>query len=408
LGFWDDQHHQAILLRYVASHQSKFGNVAWRDWPEYAEAEGIHPTTAPAARNAYKRLRRKLFGQIGEETPEEVIVRWSDAQGSGEIDADEVVPAETTPSEARSPGESVASGLNRQEGDDLDRGQLSRGISDAAVRRMLKDIVAEQMGRGPQGQLPTKLVDDDSVERTLIFSDLHAPYEDKEAWEVFLRFTEWFQPHRLIANGDIIDMYNVSRFSRNPMRKENLQDEVDYTKKKLGEITEAAKGADRYFVMGNHEDRLRRYLWKNPELSSLDALALPRILNLDALGFDFYDLTDELWLPPGDILVTHGTLVRKGAGNSARFEMEKHGCHGVTGHCHRLAQYYKAIHGKPKIWCEGGHLSDVGQVDYISHPDWTSGFTVIYHLEDSFIMQVVPILKIDGGKRIAFEGRLWS
>lgn len=257
-------------------------------------------------------------------------------------------------------------------------------------------------------QHSSRLMEETKVQRSLVFGDLHCPYEDRAAWDLFLRFAEWFQPSRLIANGDLCDCYSVSSYNKSPQRKDRFQHEIDITKQRLREICDACPDAKKDYNEGNHEARLKAYLWRNPELASLDALAVPHLLSLDEMGFQYHGGADDLWLPPGDLLVTHGSVICKYSGYTAKAEMERHGCHGISGHTHRLNMFYRTIHGKPRVWAEGGHLSDVKQVEYTINPDWLLGFCVVYHIGSQFLIQAIPIVEIDGQKRIFFEGLLWT
>lgn len=81
-------------------------------------------------------------------------------------------------------------------------------------------------------------------------------------------------------------------------------------------------------ITGNCE-RIQRYLKKHPELYSLDALKLPNLLGLDKFNIEYSDKGIKL----GSLKIIHGTIVRKFSGYTARAEMEKNDCSGISGHC---------------------------------------------------------------------------
>ena len=62
--------------------------------------------------------------------------------------------------------------------------------------------------------------------------------------------------------GDIVDCYQLSVFSSNPSRQFSLQDEFDATQAWLRRRVKKNPNARRIYMEGNHEDRLRRWLWK--------------------------------------------------------------------------------------------------------------------------------------------------
>lgn len=140
-------------------------------------------------------------------------------------------------------------------------------------------------------------------------------------------------------------------------------------------------------ITGNCE-RIQRYLKKHPELYSLDALKLPNLLGLDKFNIEYSDKGIKL----GSLKIIHGTIVRKFSGYTARAEMEKNDCSGISGHTHRLAVYYKRTPSRDLMWAESGCLCDLNP-EYINDPSWNQGFLYGYVEKDSFSIMPVPIVK---------------
>jgi 3',5'-cyclic AMP phosphodiesterase CpdA len=116
-----------------------------------------------------------------------------------------------------------------------------------------------------------------ACDTTAIIGDLHVPFHDEQALGSALSYIRELKPDRLVLNGDIPDFYAISRFSRDPSRRDKLQDEIDETNDILDTIDSVLKpGCEKHWVVGNHEDRLRRFLWDNPEIASLRDLSLER------------------------------------------------------------------------------------------------------------------------------------
>jgi hypothetical protein len=63
----------------------------------------------------------------------------------------------------------------------------------------------------------------------LIYSDTHFPFHDAGVLAVVQAIAEDTQPDWLIHGGDLLDCRHLSRFSKNPERKENQQDEIENT-----------------------------------------------------------------------------------------------------------------------------------------------------------------------------------
>ena len=137
-----------------------------------------------------------------------------------------------------------------------------------------------------------------------------------------LQIVSDFHPDLLVVGSDGIDFCGISHFDRDPARvKEGgLQSEIDAWKTNQREWADAAGEGLRWFIPGNHEDRLRKYLWRHPELYGLKALSLPKILELEELGIG-YDESDEL-IVEDSLVIKHGQIVRSHSAMTARAELE--------------------------------------------------------------------------------------
>lgn len=249
-------------------------------------------------------------------------------------------------------------------------------------------------------------------QRTIAASDAHTPYHDPYAFDLFLKVVTIFQPNLLVLNGDWSDFYAVSAYDKNPERIKNgrLQEELDAFKALMRRLV-AVKPSDCriVFLPGNHEDRLRRYLWRNPALFGLDALELPNLLGLAELGIEYEP--QEVLLANGNLVIKHGTKVRPAAGASAMAELQEEmfSISTITGHTHRMGAAY-ATHRRGIVgaW-EGGCLcSKVVSEDYKRNPNWQLGITTIYSDSAGDAFSVVPVafLGEGAGMKATLEGRL--
>ncbi len=205
-------------------------------------------------------------------------------------------------------------------------------------------------------------------------TDEHHPFADHRARNVALQIIQDFNPDIITAGSDALDFYKVSSFVKDPEQfNQSLQFEIDEWKKSQREWNDASPNASRYFIVGNHEARLRRYVnGKAPELASLASLQLPELL-----GFSELDLrmarNNEISVD-GKLLVKHGSVVRKHSAYTARAELEseKYGINIFTGHTHRGGTHYATTRRGIVAAHEGFCLCSLNPM-YLSNPNWQQG-----------------------------------
>jgi len=229
-------------------------------------------------------------------------------------------------------------------------------------------------------------------ERSVFLGDAHIPYQDPDVLKLVIEFVKDFQPDRLFVLGDWVDFYDLSVFDKDPNRKNKLQRELDLGQAYLEDLVEAAPNSKRVFMQGNHEDRLRKWLWANEEIASLRGMGIEELLGLRELGFETYDY-HQVYNYNG-FLVKHGDLVRKHAGYTARAELENSGVSGISGHTHRLGSHHKRDHAGQVVWYEAGCVCDL-EPHYTVRPNWQQGFGIGWHESrgNRFFVELIPIIK---------------
>lgn len=220
-----------------------------------------------------------------------------------------------------------------------------------------------------------------------LYGDSHHPFQDERALAVVRSIAEDSQPDVLVHMGDLVDCYSISAFDRNPERMQSLQQEIDSARSHLLHMREAVPAARFVLLEGNHEDRLRRLIWKleGPArmLTSLrafqEALSWPNLLQLGGLGIEFYpygrEQTRANILPK--FILKHGNVVRKWSGWTAKAEWERYGKSGASGHTHRKGVFYHKKHDGNTVWIEVGCTCDLDQ-EYAPDPDWQQGCALIH------------------------------
>ena len=149
------------------------------------------------------------------------------------------------------------------------------------------------------------------MNRIIFPTDEHHPYTNYHAVNLALQICHDFDPTIRIAGSDGVDFYSLSRFDKNPDRIHSLQDEIDSWCATQRSWLSAAPNATNYFLVGNHEDRLRRWLWKHPELHSLRTLSLESLFEFDRLKLQMADRDGQEMVFNDKLVVTHGSIVRK-------------------------------------------------------------------------------------------------
>ncbi len=217
------------------------------------------------------------------------------------------------------------------------------------------------------------------AERVMIISDIHAPFHDKKAVSIAKKYIQDYKPNHLIINGDVVDFYSISRWDKSPSRKLNVSSEIESANYVLDYIFDATKkSTNKYFNLGNHDIRMRKFVWRNPELDGLEELDISNLLKMKDRNVEVsvpstdYWRTDTGHLKIGDTLITHGDNTLngcKGGMNAGYNTMKSFGMSTIIGHTHRLN---KKSHTSPYhnwVGIEGGHLAK-----QTGTADWQQGF----------------------------------
>lgn len=245
-------------------------------------------------------------------------------------------------------------------------------------------------------------------------TDEHHPYQDSQAVGLAMKIVSDFDPDLLVVGSDGMDFYGLSHFDKNPNRmKSGLQKEIDSWKAGQRAWRDAAKRAARMYIKGNHEDRLRKHLWRHPELYGLNALTLQKLIGLDELGI-FYDPepTDEAntEINVNDLLVIrHGSYVKKLSAWSARAEAEKefYAVSTLTGHTHRDGSFFVTTR-RGIIQAQEGFCLCRLDPEYTQHPNWQQGIVLAEVNEDSVSFEPVLFQTFRSRKTARFRGKEYS
>lgn len=208
--------------------------------------------------------------------------------------------------------------------------------------------------------------------KILILGDVHIPFHCEQSLYAAVDWGVKWKPDVLLINGDFCDFYSISRFERNPKAR-LLADEVDMQIEGLAWLARKFAKAKKYFKLGNHEDRWRKYIWnKAPELWGLNACRMENLLGLEDLGYEV--IFDNLMMA-GDLAVAHGHEVHTSSSISpARGALLKGNHDILIAHHHKTSDSVKQnLFHKPTRAYSIGCLCHLNP-EYARINEWNNGF----------------------------------
>lgn len=243
-------------------------------------------------------------------------------------------------------------------------------------------------------------------DRVLVLSDTQFPFSDIKLLETIDRFIEDWKPTDIFYNGDITDCYEISDFDRRPERLFNLQDEFEMTADWTARHRRLTK-CRQWWVDGNHEERMNRTIWRKAQGFSFMVADIAEALELEkwTKGFVPYGKHFDYL----GFIITHGTIVRKNAGYTARAMMEKYRSSGVSGHTHRAGSHSMTDHReRSHTWYEQGCLCRL-DLDYLkAHPDWQHAFVLGTVYGGALHPQLVRVVETKRGRGFVAAGTYYK
>lgn len=238
--------------------------------------------------------------------------------------------------------------------------------------------------------------------KVLILNDHQIPFHDRDVIGAVHTFARDLDPDLIILNGDIFDFYQISTFSQNPSRRFSLQDELDMARAYLWSLRRQHPNARIILVEGNHEDRLRRFLWKYAaQLSSLRALTVETLLGLAEMEIESIPYMSRVNLL--GFRIEHGYKASASKAypvNVARYMAIATGASGLVGHTHHFSTYSWTDSRSDHTYVENGALCRF-DLEYAPFPNWQHGFT--YGVCYNGIFYITPTRVLPAGFRAEGE-----
>lgn len=211
----------------------------------------------------------------------------------------------------------------------------------------------------------------------LALSDVHFPYHDETALSAAIRYGIDNKVNTILLNGDILDFYQLSRFDKDPS-KPKMQVELDMGRWFMKALREAFPNARIYYKIGNHEDRLEKWLrLKAPEWIGTEEFELKALLRFGEHRIELID--SQATIKAGHLNIIHGhEYMGGGTVNPARNLYLKAKASTICGHFHRKSEFItRDINNNMQGAWTTGCLCELYPEYMKGHTDWVHGFAHI-------------------------------
>lgn len=215
-----------------------------------------------------------------------------------------------------------------------------------------------------------------SIKKVLLISDLHIPYQDNEAITTALSYGKKQEIDAIFINGDLIDVYMLSFHEKDP-RKRSIANELEDCRTFFKGLRKAFDGIPIYYIPGNHEVRLERYLKvKAPELLDVEEFKLDVLLRIGEHKIEYIPYSTKCYF--GKLLVEHGDKMRGNGGvNPARTLYLRLKRHAICGHFHRTTEATEKVYdGDVYVTYSTGCLCEL-EPSYMEVNNHNHGFAII-------------------------------
>jgi hypothetical protein len=228
-------------------------------------------------------------------------------------------------------------------------------------------------------------------EKTLYFTDAHAPFHDPKCWEIMLEFIRWWKPSTVVNLGDWMDFPQISKFDKDPNRLTKIQEDLDIAVDLQAQLRDAVQPTtDIVFLEGNHDQRWQRYLWSHPEIANLRDIQLPNLLKLDTFNIKWVGILQDF--VHNGFLLEHGDRASQQSGYTAKSMLDSRAACGMSGHTHRFGTHHRTSYGGDLMWKEAACMCK-RDPHYCKKPNWQNGFEIGYHKPSGrFEMYDIPIV----------------
>lgn len=146
------------------------------------------------------------------------------------------------------------------------------------------------------------------IDNMLILPDIHSIFCNNAAVEIAIQYGLDQKCDAVLINGDMVDFYSVSDFCTDPSIG-HFTSERQWAKMFLDMLQSLFSVV--YYKAGNHEARLKKYLWRNSSrIYSEDLLTLQDVFGFDGSHINYLHESELVGF--GKLAIIHGHEIRRG------------------------------------------------------------------------------------------------
>lgn len=215
------------------------------------------------------------------------------------------------------------------------------------------------------------------AKRLLVLSDIHIPYHNIEALTCAFDFAKSEKPDAILLNGDTLDFFGLSRFSKDPKARSFAHELKTF--KEFMDVIKKTFNAKIYFKIGNHEERYFHFLWmKAHEIVGVEEFELENIIKSRAEGIEI--IKDKRIIKAGDLNIIHGHEFGGSVFspvNIARGLFLRGKVSAMQGHNHQTSEHTESnMNGEITTTWSLGCLCELNP-SYLPINRWNRGFAVV-------------------------------
>ena len=224
------------------------------------------------------------------------------------------------------------------------------------------------------------------MKKIIVLPDVHLDTTIPKAYQIVKKFIAKEKPDEIVLLGDFMDLSSLSAWDMDKkrlMEGRRFQKEVDVANKELDYLQKYCKKIT--YLMGNHEDRLDRYLDKNPEMEGV--IELDKVLSLTERNIQ--SIPYNKLYKVGHLYFTHGLYHNT---HYTKKTLESLGCNVIVGHLHRPQTSFTTAKMTEAKMCWGlGCLQGKEPAYLKGRPsNWNNGFGIAY-VKDNGKFSFYPI-----------------
>jgi hypothetical protein len=211
-----------------------------------------------------------------------------------------------------------------------------------------------------------------------VLSDIHVPFHSEVALGAAVQHLKGLGIAALVLNGDTTDFYAISRWTKNPAKRD-FRGELEQIRQLLAWLRQEFPKIPIVMKSGNHEERWHHWLWQHaPEISDEPEMGLRAWLHLDR--HDVQLVEDQRPIMCGKLPLLHGHEKGKGISapvNQARGAFLRLHHTVLEGHGHRTSGHCEPDLWGSEVFCwSTGCLCDL-RPEYARINKWNWGFASV-------------------------------